>query len=141
MHINTHTNLSVFQVQFLHNSTIVNESATSSSVNISIEILIASFAILPSNINVTLSETPEDFSLSTNQVVFLASANSSTVQTFVITIHDDNLVEGTETFVISGSVTPPATFLPGRDMTNITIMDNECKCRTPLFSSSTKSIL
>ena len=119
----------------------MNESDAASSVNISVEILVASFAILPSNITVTLSKTPEDFSLSTNELVFLAGANSSTVQTFVITIHDDNLVEGTENFVISGSVTSPAMFLPGRNMTTITILDNERKCRTPQLSNSAKSSL
>ena len=128
-------------MQFLQYSVTVNESDAASSVNISVEILVAPFAILPSNITVTLSETPEDFSLSTNELVFLAGANNGTVKTFVITIHDDDLVEGTETFVISGSVTSPAMFLPGRDMTTITIMDNERKCRTPLFSNSAKSIL
>ena len=119
----------------------MNESDAASSVSISVEILVAPFAILPSNIHVTVSETPEDFSLSTNELVFLAGANNGTVKTFVITIHDDDLVEGTETFVISGSVTPPAMFLPGRNMTTITIMDNECKCRTPQLSNSAKSSL
>ena len=113
----------------------------SDAASISVEILVASFAVLPSNITVTLSKTPEDFSLSTNELVFLADANSSTVQTFVITIYDDDLVEGTENFVISGSVTSPAMFLPGRNMTTITIMDNERKFRTPLFSNSAKSSL
>ena len=113
----------------------------SDAASISVEILVASFSILPSNINVTLSETPEDFSLSTNELVFLAGANSSTVKTFVITIHDDKLVEGTETFNIFGSVTPPAMFLPGRNMTTITILDNERKYRTPQLSNSAKGIL
>ena len=119
----------------------MNESAAASSVNISVEILVASFAILPSNINVTLSETSEDFSLSTNELVFLAGTNNGTIQNLGVSIHDDNLVEGTESFVISGSVTSPAMFLPGRNMTTITIMDNERKCRTPLFSNSAKSSL
>ena len=42
----------------------MNESAATSSVNISIEILVAPFAILPSNITVTVSATSDDFSLS-----------------------------------------------------------------------------
>ena len=118
----------------------MNESAAASSVNISLEILVAPFAILPSNITVTLSATSEDFSLSANKLGFLAGANNGTIHTLVISIFDDDLVEGTETFVISGSVTSPAMFLPGRNMTTITIMDNERKCRPPLFSNSGKSI-
>ena len=119
----------------------MNESDAASSVNISLEILVAPFAILPSNITVTVSATSEDFSLSKNELVFLAGTNNGTIQTLVISIFDDDLVEGTETFVISGSVTSPAMFLPGRNMTTITIMDNERKCRPPLFSTSANGIL
>ena len=130
---------SVFQVQFLQDSATVNESAAASSVNLSLEILVAPFAILPSNIMVTLSATSEDFHLSTSEVMFLAGAKSGTIQTLGVSISDDNLVEGTESFVISGSVTSPAMFFPGRNMATITIMDNERKCRPPLFSNSGKS--
>ena len=59
--------------------------------------------------------------------MFLAGTNNGTIQTLLISIVDDDLVEGTETFVISGNVTSPAMFLPGRNMTTITIMDNERK--------------
>ena len=117
----------------------MNESAAASSVNLSLEILVAPFATLPSNITVTVSATSEDFSLSTNELVFLAGTNNGTIQTLVVTIVDDSLVEGTEAFVLSGSVTSPAMFFPGRNMTTITIMDNERKCRPPLFSNSAKS--
>ena len=127
-------------MQFLQDSVTAKESAASSSVNISIEILVAPFAILPSNITVTVSAASEDFSLPTNELVFLAGNKTATVQTLTISIHDDDLVEGTETFVISGSVTSPAMFLPGRNMTTITILDNERKCRKSLFSNSAKSI-
>ena len=42
-------------------------------VNLSVEILIAPFAILPSNIHVTISVPLEDFSIVfTNELVFLA---------------------------------------------------------------------
>ena len=119
----------------------MNESATSSSVNISLEILVAPFAILPSNITVTVSAASEDFSLLTNELVFLAGTNNGTIQNLGLSIIDDNLVEGTETFVISGSVTSPAMFLPGRNMATITILDNERKCRTPQLSNSAKSSL
>ena len=48
---------SVFQVQFLQDSVTVNESATASSVNISlnVQILIAQFDILQSNVTVNVS--------------------------------------------------------------------------------------
>ena len=50
---------SVFQVQFLQDSAIVNESATAGSVHVPLEvqILIAPFAILQSSVTVTLSIT------------------------------------------------------------------------------------
>ena len=70
----------------------------------------------------------EDFHLSSTKLRFLAGTNNCTIQTLNVSIHDDNFVEGTETFVISGSVTSPAMFLPGRNMATITIMDNERKC-------------
>ena len=117
----------------------MNESAAANFVNISLVILVAPFAILPSNVTVTISETSEDFSLPTNELVFLAGAKNGTIQTLGVSISDDNLVEGTESFVISGSVTSPAMFFPGRNMATITIMDNERKCRPPLFSNSAKS--
>ena len=48
---------SVFQVQFLQDSAILNENAATGSVNIplGIQILIAPFAILQSRVTVTLS--------------------------------------------------------------------------------------
>ena len=116
----------------------MNESAAANFVNIPLVILVAPFATLPSNVTVTISETSEDFSLPTNELVFLAGAKNGTIQTLSVSISDDNLVEGTESFVISGSVTSPAMFFPGRNMTTITIMDNERKCRPPLFSNSGK---
>ena len=70
----------------------------------------------------------EDFRLSKTKLRFLAGTNNGTIQTLVISIVDDDFVEGTESFVLSGSVTSPAMFLPGRNMTTITIVDNERKC-------------
>ena len=83
----------------------------------------------------------EDFRLDSTKLMFVAGTNNGTNNdTLVISILDDDLVEGRETFVISGSVTLPAMFLPGRNMTTITIVDNEGKCRPLLFSNSGKSI-
>ena len=70
----------------------------------------------------------EDFRLSRTKLRFPAGTNNGTIQTLVVNVVDDDFVEGTETFVISGSVTSPAMFLPGRSMATITIMDNERKC-------------
>ena len=63
------------------------------------------------NINVTLDQ----------------GANDSNVQVLVIHIWDDQLLEGTESFVILGHVTAPASFLPGRDMVTVNILDNDGK--------------
>ena len=60
--------------------------------------------------------------------MFNAGINNGTIQTLVVSVVDDNFVEGNENFVLTGSVTSPAMFLPGRSMANITIMDNERKC-------------
>ena len=46
-----------FTVGGAWSSITVNENAAASSVNISMEILVASFIILPSNITVTVSAT------------------------------------------------------------------------------------
>ena len=63
------------------------------------------------NINVTLDQ----------------GANDSNVQVLVIHIWDDQLLEGTESFVVSGHVTAPASFVPGRDMVTVNILDNDGK--------------
>ena len=46
-------------------------------------------------------------------------------QSVSIRITDDSLVEGTESFVVSGHVTAPASFLPGGDTTTVNILDND----------------
>ena len=70
----------------------------------------------------------EDFRLSRTKLVFNAGTNNGTIQTLVVSVVDDNFVEGNESFVLTGSVTSPAMFLPGRNMANLTIRDNERKC-------------
>ena len=64
----------------------MNESAAASSVNIPLEILVAPFAILLSNVTVTVSATSEDFYLPENEVMFRAGANNGTIQTLVIVL-------------------------------------------------------
>ena len=73
--------------------------------------------------------------------MFLAVTNNGTIQTFAISIVDDDLVEGTESFVISGSVTSPASFLPRRNMATITIMDNERKLYVKLTVKVASSLI
>ena len=53
--------------------------------------------------------------------------NDSYVQVLVINIWDDQLLEGTENFVISGTVTTPASFVPGGDMVTVDILDSDGK--------------
>ena len=53
------------------------------------------------------------------------TSNDNNVRSLVVDIADDFLVEGTESFVISGDATPPATFVPGRDSATVNILDND----------------
>ena len=59
-------------------------------------------------------------------MTFDQGANDSNVQV-LINIWDDQLLEGTENFVISGNVTAPATFVPGGDTATVNILDNAGK--------------
>ena len=53
--------------------------------------------------------------------------NNSNIQVLAINIWNDQLVEGTESFVISGHVTEPASFVPGGDVVTVNILDNSSK--------------
>ena len=53
--------------------------------------------------------------------------NSSNVQVVAINLLDDQLLEGTENIVISGNVTPPASFVRGGDTVTVDILDNDGK--------------
>ena len=57
-------------------------------------------------------------------MTFDQGANDSNVQVLAINIWDDQLLEGTESFVVSGNVTAPVSFLPCRDTVTIDILDN-----------------
>ena len=61
-------------------------------------------------------------------MTFDQGATTGSTQNASIVIIDDPLVEGTESFVVSGSVTAPASFVPGGDMTTVSIMDNDGEC-------------
>ena len=58
-------------------------------------------------------------------MTFDQGANDSYNQVLAINISDDQLVEGTESFVVSGNVTAPATL--GRDTVTVGILDNDGK--------------
>ena len=60
-------------------------------------------------------------------MTFDQGANDSRIQVLAIHIWDDQLLEGTENFVVSGHVTAPASFVPGGDMVTINILDNDGK--------------
>ena len=70
----------------------------------------------------------DDFRLLRQEVTFVQEATTGTTQNVSIDIIDDSLVEGTESFVVSGNVTAPATFVPGKDTTTVNILDNDGEC-------------
>ena len=59
-------------------------------------------------------------------MTFDQGATTGNTQHASINIIDDSLVEGTESFVVSGNVTGPASFVPGGD--TVTILDNDGEC-------------
>ena len=61
-------------------------------------------------------------------MTFDQGATTGNTQHASIEIIDDSLVEGTESFVVSGSVTAPASFVPGRDTVRVDILDNDGEC-------------
>ena len=61
-------------------------------------------------------------------MTFDPGTTTGSTQNASIDIIDDSLVEGTESFVVSGSVTAPASFVSGRDTTMVTILDNDGEC-------------
>ena len=58
-------------------------------------------------------------------MTFVLGATTGNTQSVSIDIIDDALVEGTESFVVSGNVTTPAKFVPGRNTTTVNILDND----------------
>ena len=70
----------------------------------------------------------EDFHLLGQEVTFLQGATTDSTQNASIEIIDDSLVEGTESFVVSGNVTAPALFVSDGDTATITILDNDGEC-------------
>jgi len=66
-----------------------------------------------------------DFHLLRQEVTFNQGATTGTTQSVSINIIDDSLVEGTESFVVSGSVKTLASFVPGGDTVTVNILDND----------------
>ena len=69
----------------------------------------------------------EDFHLVFQRLTLCRGTSNDNVQSLVVDITDDFLVEGTESFVISGDATAPASFVPGRDSATVNILDNDGK--------------
>ena len=61
-------------------------------------------------------------------MTFDQGATTGNTQSASIEIIDDALVEETESFVVSGNVTAPASFVPGGDTVTVNILDNDGKC-------------
>ena len=61
-------------------------------------------------------------------MTFDQGATTGNTQSALIEINDDSLVEGTESFAISGNVTAPASFVPGGDTSTVTILDDDGEC-------------
>ena len=58
-------------------------------------------------------------------MTFHKGATTGNAQNASIVIIDDLIVEGTESFVVSGNVTAPSLFVPGGDTATVTILDND----------------
>ena len=67
----------------------------------------------------------EDFHLVFQRLTLCRGTSNDNVQSLVVDITDDFLVEGTESFVVSGDATAPASFVPNRDSATVTILDND----------------
>ena len=67
----------------------------------------------------------EDFHVVFQSLTLCRGTSNGNVQSLVVDITDDFLVEGTESFVISGDATAPATFVPGRDSATVNILDDD----------------
>ena len=98
-------------------------SVTSSSIFLSMNACV-SFTVTFFNL---LAEN-KDFCLVFQSLTLCRGTSNDNVQSLVVDIMDDSLVEGTESFVISGDATAPASFVPGNDSATVNILDNDGKC-------------
>ena len=70
----------------------------------------------------------DDFHLVFQRLTLCQGTSNGNVQSLAVDITRDSLVEGTESFVISGSATAPASFVPGQESTIVNILDNDGEC-------------
>ena len=70
----------------------------------------------------------DDFHLLRQEVTFDRGDTTGNTQSASIEIIDDFLLEGTESFIVSGNVTAPASFVPGGDTATVDILDNDGEC-------------
>ena len=98
-------------------------SVTSSNIFLSMNACV-SFTVTFFNL---LAEN-KDFRLVFQSLGLCQGTSNNNVQSLVVDIIDDLLVEGTESFFISGNATAPASFVPGRDNATVTILDNDGEC-------------
>ena len=61
-------------------------------------------------------------------MTFHQGATTGNTQSASVKIIDDSLVEGTESFAVSGDVAAPTLFVPGGDTAPVTILDNDSEC-------------
>ena len=76
----------------------------------------------------TLLAENNDFHLVFQRLTLCQGTSNGNVQSLVVDVIDDFLVEGTESFVISGHATAPASFVPGRESITVTILDDDGEC-------------
>ena len=68
----------------------------------------------------------EDFDADQRYITFTANANNSLCQSY--TIFGDNVIEEDETFLLSlSSQNPQVSVIGGRDITEVTILNDDCK--------------
>ena len=61
-------------------------------------------------------------------MTFYQGATRGITKNASVKIIDDSIVEGTESFVVSGDVTAPTLFVPGGDTAPVTILDHDGEC-------------
>ena len=61
-------------------------------------------------------------------MTFVQEVATGSIQNAFISVTVDQLVEGTENLVVSGNVTPPASFVPGGDTVTVDILDSDGEC-------------
>ena len=67
----------------------------------------------------------KDFVLLFPTLTLCQGTNNNNVQSLAVDIKDDSVPEGTESFVISGDATAPASFVTDRDSAIVNILDND----------------